>query len=296
MQILKNKKIQRLALMLLLVVVLTGCTTLDKNGQIPEHYKITLDSPWLSTFSLSLTGIFRFLFVIPIGKTMVWLDQFMPAVLAMAITATLIKLITLPLTLQSTVMSEKMKIAQPELTKLQEKYRDRKDPQSQQMMFKEQQQLYAKYGIKMGKMFMGMFLTLPIFIAVYSAVQSTPAIYYSSFLGMDLTTTMMKGITSFDIAFIVLFIFVAVTQYLSMKLTTILQKRGKKSAAQHHNPNAKDPSASMTNFMVIFITAITLTLPAIIGFYWVVNALFMIGQTLYIHYIYLPKMKEKEYV
>lgn len=294
MQIMKSKKVQRLAILLLLVVVLTGCTQVVKDGKILEKYIITLDSPW--TFSMSFSGLFRFFFVIPIGKTMAWLDQFMPAVLAMAITATLIKLITLPITLQSTVMSEKMKIAQPELTKVQEKYKERKDPQSQQLMFKEQQQVYAKYGIKMGSMFIGMFLTLPIFIAVYSAVQSTPVIYYSSFLGMDLTTTMWAGMSSFDIAFIVLFIVVAITQYLSMKLSTIITKRGAKTAAQHHNPNAKDPSQSMTNFMVIFILLITITLPAIIGFYWVVNALFMIGQTLYIHYIYLPKMRDKENV
>lgn len=58
--------------MVFLVAILTGCAqNLDKNGELIASRAITMSTPW----SLS-AGWFDFIFVIPLAKGILFIDQF----------------------------------------------------------------------------------------------------------------------------------------------------------------------------------------------------------------------------
>src|SRR5690606_30378026 len=74
-----------------------------------------------------------------------------------------------PIYAKANDMSIKMALAQPELTKLQNKYAMKKDPASQQKMQMETMQLYKKHGISILGCFTPI-LQMPIFLAMFQTV------------------------------------------------------------------------------------------------------------------------------
>lgn len=88
-------------------------------------------------------------------------------------------------------MKEKMALIQPELKKLQEKYKNKtKDPAAQQKMQQEMMALYQKHGfnpLSMGCL--PMLIQLPILIGFYYAIKGSEEIASHSFLWFNLGKT-----------------------------------------------------------------------------------------------------------
>ena len=109
---------------------------------------------------------------------------------------------------------------------------------------------------------------LPIFIAFFEAIQRTPVIFEDKFLGLQLGTTPVVGIsTATAIAYILLMLIIAGTTFLSFKLNT--------------TGNMEDPNMKMMPYMMsgmIIITA--LFMPTGLGIYWVTSNLFTIVQNI----------------
>lgn len=86
------------------IAILTGCTAnLDKNGNLIDSRAITMSTPW----SLS-AGWFDFLFVIPIAKGILFINQYVGNVAIGVIGVTIVvNLITLPIMVKSTVSTQK---------------------------------------------------------------------------------------------------------------------------------------------------------------------------------------------
>jgi len=78
-----------------------------------------------------------------------------------------------PIYAKSNQTTANMQMAQPELTKLQEKFKGRDDEASRRKMQAEQMEIYKKYGINpLGCLLP--FLQMPIFIAMYQVVRRVP--------------------------------------------------------------------------------------------------------------------------
>jgi YidC/Oxa1 family membrane protein insertase len=94
-------------------------------------------------------------------------------VLSIVVFTVLVKLATYPLTAQQLKSSQKMQQLQPEMKKLQEKYKGDREKLSQ-----EQMALYRQYGVNPVGGCLPLFIQFPIFIALYSAINfalaSTP--------------------------------------------------------------------------------------------------------------------------
>jgi YidC/Oxa1 family membrane protein insertase len=86
-------------------------------------------------------------------------------VLAIVVFTILIRLLTYPLTMQQQQSSKAMQELQPELKKLQEKYKDDKEKLSQAQM-----ELYKEHGINPLGGCLPMFIQLPILLALYQAI------------------------------------------------------------------------------------------------------------------------------
>ena len=111
-------------------------------------------------------------------------------------------------------------------------------------------------------------LQFPLFIAFFEAVQRTPAIFEGKFLGLQLGTTPMVGVTSGTfIAYIILMLLIAGTTFYSFKMNL--------SGAN------MDPSMKMMPIMMSVIIIITaLFMPSALGIYWVTSNLLTIAQNI----------------
>lgn len=84
-------------------------------------------------------------------------------------TTIIVRTLAWPIYAKTNDMSLKMTVAQPEMNRIQQKYANRKDPQSQQRMQQEMMAVYKKYKIN----FLGCFapfIQMPIFMAMYNVV------------------------------------------------------------------------------------------------------------------------------
>ena len=169
----KTKKILKVFCLVFLVAILTGCAqNLDANGKLIASRAITSSTPW--SFD---AGWFDFIFVIPLAKGILFINDYVGNVAFGVIGVTIIvNIITLPIMIKSTVSTQKMQLLQPEMEKIQRKYKGRKDQASQMRQNAEIQNLYKKNNVSMFGSF-ATFLTLPIMFAMWQAVQRIDILY-----------------------------------------------------------------------------------------------------------------------
>ena len=177
-------------------------------------------------------------------------------------------MITFPLTKKTALQSEMMKKAQPELEKIQRKYKDKQDQESMMKQSQEMMMVYKKYNISPMSGCLFAMLQFPILIAFFEAIQRTPAIFEDKFLGLQLGTTPSVGITSATfIAYLILMLFIAGTTFYSLRMNL-------------SNSNV-DPSMKMMPIMMSVIIIITaLFMPSALGIYWVTSNLLTIIQNI----------------
>jgi YidC/Oxa1 family membrane protein insertase len=120
--------------------------------------------------------IFGWILIWPIGWVMHLIGSIFPSAQfawGLLFTTIIVRTIAWPIYAKTNDMSLKMTVAQPEMTRIQAKYANRKDPQSQQRMQQEMMAVYKKYNIS----FLGCFapfLQMPIFMAMYNVVRRIP--------------------------------------------------------------------------------------------------------------------------
>lgn len=86
-----------------------------------------------------------------------------------------VKLILFPLTFHQQKASKINMVIQPELTKIQNKYKNKKDQESMMQQQQEMQAVYDKYGTSMTGGCLPTLIQLPIIYALYRVIQNIPA-------------------------------------------------------------------------------------------------------------------------
>lgn len=281
----KTKKILKVFCLVFLVAILTGCAqNLDSSGKLIESRAITTSTPW----SLD-AGWFDFIFVIPLAKGILFINEYVGNVAFGVIGVTIIvNLITLPIMIKSTVSTQKMQLLQPELEKIQRKYRGRKDQASQLRQNAEIQNLYKKNNVSMMGSF-ATFLTLPIMFAMWQAVQRIEILYNTTIFGINLGDKPIEYILKFDIAYIVLLVLVAGTQFFAMQINQMMAKRSPK-----YRPSSQMKSMNtMNNVMTIFIVYLSASMPAAMSLYWITTNIISIVRTVYIQLFHIEKAQKE---
>ncbi len=87
----------------------------------------------------------------------------------------LIRMCLLPLTIRQQKFTKVNQAMQPEINKIQKKYRNRKDTASQQKMQQEIQDVYDKYGTNPTGGCAQLLIQFPIFLALYQVIRNIPA-------------------------------------------------------------------------------------------------------------------------
>lgn len=297
----KKKNKFKILVVLLLLLITTGCTTtlVDENKK-PVQNKTTgqnlteniicqptdkenrklykengakIDKlPTCEEFKITsgkYEGLWTSLFVKPLAFILLWLGRIVGNyAISLIIISTLIRLISFPLTKKTALQSEMMKKAQPEIERITKKYKDKQDQESMMRQSQEMMMVYKKYNISPMSGCIFAMLQFPLFVAFFEAVQRTPAIFEGKFLGLQLGTTPMVGVTSGTfIAYIILMLLIAGTTIYSFKMNM--------SGAN------MDPSMKMMPIMMSAIIIITaLFMPSALGIYWVTSNLLTIAQNI----------------
>ncbi|MBR2247734.1 MAG: YidC/Oxa1 family membrane protein insertase [Bacilli bacterium] len=214
-------------------------------------------------------GLWNSIFIKPLSFILIFLGKIVGNyAISLIIVSILIRLIAFPITKKTAMQSELLKKAQPEIDKVQKKYKNKQDKEAMMKQSQEMMMIYKKYNISPMSGCLFAMLQLPLFIAFFEAVQRTPAIFEDKFLLLQLGTTPSVGIkTAGCIAYIILMILVAATTFYSLKMNM---------TGNQNDANMK----SMPYMMSIIIIITALFMPAALGIYWVTSNLFTIGQNM----------------
>lgn len=298
----KNNSKKKLIVLLLLLLLTTGCTkTLTNKNKEPVKNEVTgqnltenilcrpksekvqqiykkngVDTsklPKCSEFKINegkYEGLWTSLFIKPLAFILLKLGEVLKNnyALSLIIISLIIRLIAFPFTKKTAMQSEMMKKAQPELNRIQSKYKNKQDQESLTKQSQEMMAIYKKYNISPMSGCLFSMLQLPLFIAFFEAVQRTPAIFEGKFLGLQLGTTPVVGFgTSAMIAYIILMILISATTFFSFKF--------------NFEDNTLDSSMKMMPVMMVgMIIIMALFMPSALGIYWITTNLFTIVQNI----------------
>lgn len=300
-----KKKITKLFVISCAVLALTGCTTQLKDskkkavtnpvtGQVLtknifcqptdkdtikkyKENKVQVDKlqkcDELTLVGKEYEGIWDTIFVRPLAWVIVKIGSiFNNYGIAIIITTLLIRLATMSLTKKTALQSENMKKAGPELSRLEKKYQNKTDQESMMLKSQEMMAIYKKYNINPMSGCLFSFLQIPLFLAFYEALNRLPAIFEENFLGFQLGTTPMTGISNGQYYYIITIVLVILASYLSMKLNSTA------SMSKEQEQQMK----MMTNMMIVFLGIASVSLSTGIALYWIVNNTFTILQNLWV--------------
>lgn len=303
------KKKLKIIFIILLLILCTGCTktlkdgktavTNEKTGQtltsnilcqptdsdLYSKYKeyddklqVNLENlPTCESFTpkkLKYKSLWESIFIKPLAFIILKLGYFINNMgVAVMIIGLLIRIIILPIQIKSVIQSDNMKKAQPELQRIEKKYKNKTDNESLMAKSQETMMLYKKYKINPISGCLMAFIQLPLFFAFLEAINRVPAIFEGTFLGMNLGMTPVTGISQHKYIYIILIILIILTTYLSFKNSMKSQKQSSEMAEQ---------MKMMFIFMIVMVSVASLSLPTAIALYWIVTNGFAVIQNLVI--------------
>lgn len=254
-----KKKLLLSAEMLSLLVVLTGCMQYDENK--------------------NPTGFIYDYLVVPTGKLIVMLAELLNGNYGLAIIAItiIVRLAIMPLNFsqikKTMVQQEKMKYIKPELEDIQFRQKNAQTPEEKAAVSQEMMALYKENNISMtgGVGCLPILIQMPIFTAMYQAVNLTPEISASTFLGINL------GVSSPLLA-----ILAGVAYVIQGYVSTIGMPQETKSQMK-----------SMMLMNPIMILMFSWSSPAGLALYWLAGGIFAAAQTALQNHMIKPKIQKQ---
>lgn len=210
-----------------------------------------------------------------------------------------VRVLIMPLFVKQIRSSRGMQAMQPELRALQNKYKGKKDPASQERMREEMMALYRKHGTNPLSSCLPMLIQIPIFFALFRVLARlqeiansagsahpvkigplTPAlaadVQASSLLGAPLSSSFMNsGSATVKIVTMVLIVLMTATQFYTMHQLTM--KNMPKSVTESDNPVMRSQRMMMYGMpLIFFITGPQFQVGVLI--YWLVSNVWTMGQ------------------
>jgi len=295
----------KIILLVFMLLSLTGCTTYLKDSnnkavkyavtgqnlpanivcqpkdkailKIYAQNKVDISKlPACNNFKLndgSYEGLWNSFFIKPLAWLILKIGTFLHSYgLSLIIVAFLIRLALYPVTKGTTVQSEKMGEAKPEIDRIELKYKNKKSQEEMMQKSQETMAVYKKYNINPLSSCIFAFLQLPLLFAFLEAINRVPAIFEDNFLGLQLGTTPLTAIMERgQFYYLIIIAILAVVTVFSMKM--------------NKTPTTGDANKQMefmNKFMYIFIPVISLTMSTALSLYWITSSTFTIFQNLFV--------------
>lgn len=221
-------------------------------------------------------GLWTNIFIKPLAWLILFIGKNLNSFgLGLILTSILIRLVAYPLTNKTAMQSELIKKAQPELDRLEKKYKDKDMNDRNTMMMKSQEMMaiYKKYNISPLSGCLFSLIQLPLFIAFLEAINRVPAIFEEKFLLFHLGTSPMVGLKGGNYFYLIIIIIVGLSTYFSFKLNS-----GANAASS--NEDTKKQTNMMMNMFLIMITFMSIFMSSALGLYWTTSNIFTIVQNL----------------
>ena len=264
------------------------CKPTNKNViKTYKKYKININKlPECSKFtpgSGKYTGLWSGLFIKPLGYLIIQIGKlFGNYGIAIIVVTLIIRLVIFPLSKKSAMQSENMKVAQKDLTKLENKYRNRDSQEDQMKKAQEMMSIYKKYDINPISGCLFAFIQMPLFFAFLESLNRLPIIFEGKFLGYNLGMSPYVGLFGDSFSFNKLFSSFGNGNYIYLLLPVIVGLTTYFSFSLNSGVSGSDEQQqqmkSMMNVMLIFIVFTSFTMPTSIILYWVTGSLFTIVQ------------------
>lgn len=250
------------------------CKPTEKSSiEIYEKYNVEIDKlPSCENFTplANYEGLWTSIFVKPLAWVIIKLGALLHNYgLSIIVTCLIIRLILYPFTKKTSMQSELIKQAQPELAKLEKKYANKTSVEDQNKKAQEMLMIYQKYKINPLSGCLIALIQLPLLFAFYEAINRTPAIFEDNLLFFNLGKTPWVGITHGEYGYIILVVIIFLATYFSFKKTLKDQ-----SSMATEGMNMK----YMLYFMLALITYSSFTIASAVGIYWITSNLFTILQ------------------
>ena len=296
-------KFKKLTILAMSVFLLTGCAKnltdenkkvvkIDETGQslvsnilcqptdskaieLYEKYNVDIKSlPKCNEFKITsggYEGIWNTIFVKPLAWVIIKLGGLVKNYgLAIIIITLALRLAVMPVTKKTAMQSENMKKAQPELEKLEKKYRDCTSQQEMMMKSQEMLAIYKKYNINPMAGCVFVLIQIPLFFAFYESMNRLPVIFEGKFLGLNLGMSPLTAMKAGQWYYIILVILVVAVTYFSFKMNQTASMGAE-----------QEKSMKMTtNIMIVFISIASFSISTSIALYWIFNSGFTIFQNL----------------
>ena len=296
-------KFKKLTILVISVFLLTGCAKnltdenkkvvkIDETGQslvsnilcqptdskaieLYEKYNVDIKSlPKCNEFKITsggYEGIWNTIFVKPLAWVIIKLGGLVKNYgLAIIIITLALRLAVMPVTKKTAMQSENMKKAQPELEKLEKKYRDCTSQQEMMMKSQEMLAIYKKYNINPMAGCDFALIQIPLFFAFYESMNRLPVIFEGKFLGLNLGMSPLTAMKAGQWYYIILVILVVAVTYFSFKMNQTASMGAE-----------QEKSMKMTtNIMIVFISIASFSISTSIALYWIFNSGFTIFQNL----------------
>lgn len=213
-----------------------------------------------------MRDIWNLIFIQPITSSLFYLTDMLGNLgIAIIILTVIIQLLLLPLRLPSLKSAEKLKELKPRMDELKNKHKD--DPQA---MVKAQMELYREHGVSPVGGILPMLLSLPVIFALYRVLTDVVnnQAHDVTFLWLQLDQ---------PDPYFILPALVAISQFfLTRQMRPISTVTESKPSQQEDAMEAMQKN--MQYIFPVMLGIITLRLPAGIGLYFVVSAIFAIIQ------------------
>lgn len=288
--------------------------------QVLSNYYINVSSARtqqgpIRVYSFKEDGFFPALFnnvlVFPIGWLMHGISKVFGGsyFLGILIITVLIRVLLMPIYNTTNDMTLKQQLMQPEIKKLEAKYGNRQDPDSQRAKQMEQAQIYRKYKMGLGGC-LPMLFQLPVFIAVYNAVSRmrfTDGTILNSpdwvsdlntkLFGIDLFLTRGSINTWQFWGIMIILVLVVGTQIFQQIMTKKIQKLTYAKSqedipAYKRQAYTQDQTGNsmkfMMYFMIVMMGVFVFQSAAALGIYWLIGNIFSLVQ-MYVNYKMSPR-------
>ena len=208
-----------------------------------------------------------------------------------------LRILLIPLFVKQIKSSRRMQLIQPELQKIQKKYKGKKDPESRQKMTEETMELYKRTGTNPFSSCMPILLQSPFFFALFRVLNNLDEMAAgkrepiglltkelasqaetSTLFGASLSSTFLgSDQLSVKMLTVVMIILMSVSVFITQHQ---LMRRNMPPAALD-NPMAKQQKYIMY-IMPVFFAITGVNFPIGVLIYWVVTNLWTMGQQFYV--------------
>ncbi len=251
-------KKKHLLLIIPLLILLTGC------GTSPDQ----LTGPDTTGFWETINKIFCYAIIFfgrIAGNNVIW---------GLVIMTLVVRIAMIPLYKAQIQSTAKMNKVQPEIKKIQAKYKDKKDKDSQAKMASETQAVYSRHGVNPLAGCLPSLIQLPLLFAFYGAIENLLVYKVDGATALPLfgAGDMSQSFLIFDdmsSPVYILAILAAITTYYSTEL----------SSASAQDGAGSDMMKTMKWMMPVMILFFGFTLPGAMSLYWLIGNIVMIIQT-----------------